>query len=291
MSIKSELLKNSVAFSMSCSRWGNLRRADKNEIDTDADKKMLRLSKKLVNSEEYENIVKLQNRARKYVEDRTVPSFFHRGVYLVSLKSIEKVENYLNEVKKTMGELVEEFLSQYRVQIIEARESLGSQFNENDYPSPEYLRNSFGISWKWVTFDVPENLPESIFKVEREKAEKAWEEASESIKQALRESFMKLISHAKEKLTPIPGEKQKIFRDSLIENIEDFLRTFNDRNIVNDTDLQGLVEKAKGILINPDNLRKDVSLRAKVAADFSEIEKNLDAMIITRPSRKFSFDD
>lgn len=291
MSIKSELLKNSVAFSMTFSRWGNLRRGNKEMVETDADKTMLRLSKRLVNSEEYDNIVKLQNRARKWVEDRTVPSFFHRGVYLVSLNSIEKVEDYLNNVKKTMGELVEEFLSQYRVQIVEAREGLGSQFNESDYPSPEYLRNSFDINWKWVTFDVPENLPETIFNAEREKAEKAWEEASESIKQALRESFMKLISHAKEKLTPIPGEKQKIFRDSLIENIEDFLRTFNNRNIVNDTDLQGLVEKARDILVNPDNLRKDVSLRAKVAADFSEIERNLDAMIITKPSRKFSFDD
>lgn len=290
-SIKSELLKNSVAFSISCSRWGNLRRANKNEVVTGADKDMLRLSKKLVDSTEYESVVKLQNRVRKYVEDNSVPSFFHRGVYLIATNAVESIEQYLERAKGTMRDMVEEFINSYREQIIDAREKLGPQFNQADYPSPEYLRNSFDISWKWMAFDVPSNLPEEVFKAEREKAEKIWTEATDSIKQCLRESFLKLINNATERLTVEPGGKPKVFRDSLINNIEDFLNTFNNRNIVNDKDLQELVGKARGLIVNPKSLRTDVSLRAKVAQEFENVGKTLDKMIVKKPSRKFCFDD
>ena len=291
MSIKAELLKNSVAFSISCSRWGNLRRANKNEVVTGADKDMLRLSKKLVDSEEYEAVVKLQNRIRKYVEDNSVPSFFHRGVFLIATNTVKDVEDYLERAKGTMKDMVEEFIQAYREQIIDAKEKLGPQFNQGDYPSPEYLRNSFDISWKWISFDVPQNLPDEVFKAEREKAEKIWTDATNSIKQCLRESFLKLINNASERLTVAPGEKPKVFRDSLINNIEEFLNTFNNRNIVNDKDLQELVGKARGILVNPKSLRTDVSLRAKVANEFDTVSKALGKMIVTKPSRKFCFDD
>jgi len=291
MSIKAELLKNSVAFSISCSRWGNLRRANKEEVQTGADKDMLRLSKKLVDSKEYEAIVKIQNRIRKWIEDNSVPSFFHRGVFLIATNTVNDVEKYLERAKGTMKDMVEEFIQAYREQIIDAKEKLGPQFNQGDYPSPEYLRNSFDISWKWISFDVPQNLPDEVFKAEREKAEKIWAEATENVKQCLRTSFMKLIAHAKEKLTVAPGEKPKVFRDSLMNNIEEFLNTFNNRNIVNDKDLEELVGQTRGLLANPKSLRTDVSLRAKVAQEFENVSKTLDKMIIKKPSRRFCFDD
>ena len=291
MSIKSELLKNSVAFSMSFSRWGNLRRANKDEIQTGADKNMMRFSKKLVSSSEYDSIVKLQNRVRKWVEDNSVPSFFHRGVYLIALNSVEKTETYLEKARETMKTMVDEFIVTYREQIIDARELLGPQFNQGDYPSPEYLKNRFDIQWKFMSFEVPDNLPEDVFNAEKAKAERIWGDATESIKQCLRESFLTLINRATDRLVVKPGEKPKVFRDSLMGNIEDFFQTFSNRNIVNDTELEELVTKARGILVDPKLLRKDVSARADVANQFNKVGEALSSMIVVKPSRKFDFDN
>ncbi len=291
MSIKSELLKNSVAFSMSFSRWGNLRRANKDEIQTGADKEMLRVSKKLVSSAEYDSIVKLQNRVRKWVEDNSVPSFFHRGVYLIAINSVEKTETYLEKARETMKTMVDEFIVTYREQIIEARELLGPQFSEGDYPSPNYLKNRFDIQWKFMSFEIPDNLPEAVFNVEKEKAERIWGDATESIKQCLRQAFLTLINRATDRLVVKPGEKPKVFRDSLMNNIEDFFQTFSNRNIVGDDELEALVTKARGILVDPKLLRKDVSARANIADQFDKVGEALSSMIVIKPSRKFDFDN
>jgi hypothetical protein len=291
MSIKSELLKNSVAFSMSFRRWGNLRRANKDEIQTGADKAMMRVSKKLVSSAEYDSIVKLQNRSRRWVEDNSVPSFFHRGVYLIATNSVERVERYLEKARTAMDGMVDEFITTYREQIVDARELLGPQFNQNDYPSPDYLKNRFSIDWKYMAFDVPDNLSEEMFRAEKKKAERVWAEATDSIKNCLRESFLTLINRATDKLVVQPGEKPKVFRDSLMNNIQEFFDTFSNRNIVNDTELGELVTKARSILVDPKLLRKDVSVRANVADQFDKVGKALSSMIIVKPSRKFDFDN
>ena len=94
-------------------------------------------------------------------------------------------------------------------------------------------------------------------------------------------------------LTVGEGEKPKVFRDSLIGNIQDFIGTFNSRNLMNDAELAALVEKAKGVLVGaePEKLRKNQDTRAAIAAKFAEIKANLDGMITTRKGRNFDFSE
>ena len=49
-------LRNAVGFTMTAKVWGNRRKADMSQVTTDADKRRMKLSKELIEAEEYEAI-------------------------------------------------------------------------------------------------------------------------------------------------------------------------------------------------------------------------------------------
>jgi len=65
------------------------------------------------------------------------------------------------------------------------------------------------------------------------------------------------------------------------------------RNIMNDTELAEQVRKARGILssISPADLRFNDGIRDYTSDKFKTIQKELDRMIVTSPSRRFSFSE
>lgn len=281
-----------------------------NPAEEAAAKERLGLVKRLLVSPEYKAIQSYFADLRSnFIYARTVPSFFKEGFQLASLEAVAPIEERL---KRAIGlrpqisrdgnpvdelpQLVEKFLAAYPAQVEEARKRLEpfGQFRASDYPSTEFLRTAFSISWNWIAFSVPDQLPEELRNAEQEKLNRQLTDAGEQITQALRASFQELIAHATEKLTTEPGEKKKVFRDSLIGNIQEFLDTFNSRNLMNDIELARLVGEAREILskgINAQTLRDSQTTREQVTKQFTKIKTELSAMITEQPGRKIRFDD
>jgi hypothetical protein len=82
-----------------------------------------------------------------------------------------------------------------------------------------------------------------------------------------------------------PGEKKKVFKDSFVPNIQEFIDTFGVRNLTNDAELGVLVEQARNIIAGVDNqaLRDDEGLREKVNRQFEQVRAQLDTMICRAP--------
>lgn len=288
-----KISENAVAFVFTIHGWGNRKVADKSKVETKMDKKMLSATKKLVDSMELKDVYDHIYKTKNWIIGKAVPSFFREGLYLFDIRMVKEVEDYLSKRKEELEEIISKFLSIYPEQIKLAKDLLGDQYKTSDYPSIGYLRNAFGFEYQWIAFDIPKGLPKDIYNAEKEKAEKLWTDAAEQIAMSLREAFRELITHAVEKLTSEKGGKTKIFRDSLTENIVEFIDTFKNRNLTNDKELEELTEKAKKILkgVDADDLRKDEEIRSVVQKGFKEIEKQLGGMIIEKPSRKFNFED
>ena len=286
---KFQIDKDVVAFIFSISQWGNRRVADKGQIESGADKSMLHLTKHLIDSKEYKAIGTFLYDTKSWIISRSVPSFFRDGCYLFRQDMVQRVEEYLKTRQQALSEVIQGLLNVYGVQIEEARGRLAGQFDASDYPDIEELKNMFYWSSQWVSFNVPEGLPENVKQAEITKMQNMWDEAALSITSALREGFSSLISHAIDKLKPDADGKVKIFRDTLVTNILDFLETFNMRNVTNDVELQQLVEKARVVIAgieNTQDLRDNEGLREIVRGQFGEIEKQLDTMVVKRVKRK-----
>jgi hypothetical protein len=274
--------------------WGNRKQANKDKINANADKSLLSISKRLLDSSEYREITSYQLRVKSWLINHSVPSFFTKGSYLISSSSCEAIEDFLISSRELLGEKVERFLTAYEERIEEIEARLGDQFDRRDYPSVNYLRRSFSMDWKWVAFDVPDTLPKTIFDAEKAKAEKIWADSAEQISQCLRESFVQLINNVNRNLQPDENGRAKGWKNASFDNVKEFLATFNNRNIVNDTELAKLVEKARKTLSSvedPQELKKDEEMRTIIKNQFSEISKTLGGMIQTKVNRKFDFEE
>lgn len=288
-------LRGAVGFTLQCRAWGNRRKADMATVETDADKKRMKLSKELIQAEEYDKIKSYLGELRQWVYSRTVPSFFREGFQLASLKAVAEIEE---KMKKSQGELlalVDALIAVYPGKIEEARIALNSQFDEKDYPDEGRLRRMFGLDWNWISFTIPEDLPAELREAESKKLEQKFADAGEQITEALRIGFQELIKHAAEKLQPADENgKPRVFRDSLIGNIQDFIDTFQQRNLMGDTELEALVNKAQEILIDvdPKSLRQNANgMREATRKQFEDIKATLDTMIETKKSRRMELAD
>lgn len=286
-------IQNAVMLIFTTRSWGNRKKADTKKIETNAEKSFLSLSKRLIDSDEYKSILNFQNEVYNWINKNAVPSFFLRGSYLFNMAMVEEVETYLKAQSDILKEKIKPLLAEYEQKIAEAEEKLGDQFNLSDYPNLDALRSSFSFSWKWTIFDIPEGLPEKIFQEEKLKAENMWRESAEQISLCLRQAFVELIKHANSMLEPNADGKTKGFKNSSFDNIDEFIATFKNRNIVDDKELENLVEQARKVLTNindPQELKKDKEMKAIVSKNFSEITSKLDEMIAVKPSRKFDLD-
>jgi hypothetical protein len=294
--VTAELLKKSVAFTVTFQKWGNRRAADLNQVQTDGDKSRLSMTKRLIVADEYDAIIQYQSEVYNRCVGKPVPrpSFLRKGLYLVGLGEVDRLELMLKEAAtRIRSELVPALATVFEQRKEEARVALNGQFNEQDYPTIDSLPNRFGVTWNWIAFTVPEGLPPELRATEQAKLEQQFKDAGDEIVAALRTGFQDLITHAVERLQRKPGEKAKTFKDSTIENINEFIATFSARNLMDDRDLAALVEKAKEILkgTNTQWLRESYGQRAKVADGFAEIKTTIDKMIVDKPVRKFDFEE
>ncbi len=244
---------------------------------------------------------------RKSLSMYTMPNPTLPGVVLVKDANIARiVERVLQDGAATVARLVAEWVSspdgdpnnsQYDQDVMTASRTvrdggLGPLFSWRDYPAGSRMPDLWGVSWQWFALVVPEGLPREIREAEVAKYQQKLQEAAAEITNALRVMFQELIGHAVERLTVAPGEKPKIFRDSCITNIQDFLETFENRTILRDAELEELVGRAREVLTGatPDLLRSSASVRESTQAALSEIKTALDAMLESQPERPFAFE-
>jgi len=168
--------------------------------------------------------------------------------------------------------------------------------NPTDYPPVEEVHGCFTLTWQYISYGVPEQLGEisaRIFETEREKAAKAMFQACDEIQRAMRASLLEMVNHLRDRLADQPDVKPQRLRESTAQKLRDFLTTFNLRNVVDDHELRGQVEKARALLegVSTDELRNMALVRASVREGMASIAAQMDVLVNDRVSRKFRFDE
>jgi hypothetical protein len=273
---------------------GNRARVPNKHVKTAADKDWTRTSKALLDCPELLAINAFDGQVQNFLRDRALPSPFKGGIWLVPMDLIDPVDEKLTEFDSQRRALVEAFLEVYPAAREVAHEKLGPLFNEDDYPEGWKMRAQFAMRWRYVAFGVPNSLKsvkEAIFKREQDKAAAMWQEATADIQNLMRAKLAELVSHIVDRLTPSKDGKAKKFHNTLTDNLNDFLGTFDARNICDDASLKALVDQAKGLVngVQAGQLRDDKELREKINAGFGAIKTELDKIVVAKPARKVKF--
>ena len=169
-----------------------------------------------------------------------------------------------------------------------ARRRLGSLYSAADYPVS--LQGLFSVDWDFPSVEPPEYLrrlnPE-LYEHECERVRSRFDEAVRLAEAAFTDEFAQLISHLCERLNGEAGGRQKVFRNSAVDNLRDFFERFRSLNVGTNVELDRLVDQAQGIVsgVRPQSLRDNSGLRQEVATKLSGVQSVLDGLLVDRPRR------
>lgn len=296
----------SIYVSLVIGSFGNSAQGDLEEIATEADKECLTITKRLLVNEKgspaapLARIQSADNELRTWLKKRAFNSMFRRGVYRAPYTLLDSIvarfEQHYAE-RHGPGGLIDQLVDEYPSLIAEAERRLRKQFRAADYMDTSKLRGSFSMKWSLFTLDTPlalQSIRKDLFANEREKAAQDVMDEVEMIRSALRLELKELTSHMVERLSGTDDKgKPKIFRESMLGNIREFLALFQSRNLADDAELAVLVKNAEAAVagVSTEDLRESASVRKTTREAFSQIQLTLDGMMQNRPQRSITFED
>lgn len=279
-----------VLLNLRISMWGVSRVLPDQQYEVDADRAMVRATKKILECPEYEFLLQLKRSIHRRLRTLALPGEILRaGVYPISVAMVEAVEKTLEDfsVRWGVGVLGLEQVWDLRVREIEDR--LRALYDEADYPSWERVRGCFGVRWNYFTMNTPQVLQAisaMLFTREQAKATVQWNEMLDEIRDGLRLTFKELVDALVDKLTPRPdGTRKKLVG---VDRLLEFLDTFSKKDVADDEQLRMLVEEVRGLLNGQDvsRIRKDQGLREVVQERMQSVKVVLDTLIEDAPVRQ-----
>jgi len=264
---------------------GAHRRADLTGIETDADKDVLKLTKRIFDSASYKDAQRLAGDTRKWLRSRSLPSPLAEGSYLIPKSLVDEVVQKLDDVVVVYNELGDEFAAEYPTIVEEWKERLRSQYDARNYPNVQEVRSRFRVSRMFVDFQLarPDQIDQSS----------ELQEAMVEIKAALRFGLLGLV----QKLASMLGErkdgKKKGLRGDAVERFKEWMELLPARNILDDAELVKVAAQARALMSGKsmDDLRDIGQVRDEVRQGMEEVAESLKGLVKDLPCRAFSLDD
>jgi hypothetical protein len=290
-----EVMTDIVLLNLRISMWGVSRVLPDQQYEVDADRDMVRATKKILQCPEYEFLLQLKRNIHRRLRTLALPGEILRaGVYPVSVPMVESVEKTLEDFLVRWGVGVLGLGEVWDLRVREIEDRLRALYDEEDYPSWERVRNSFDVRWNYFAMNTPQVLQAisaKLFTREQAKATVQWNEMLEEIRDGLRLTFKELVDALVDKLTPKPdGTKKKLVG---VDRLLEFLDTFTKKDVADDEQLRTLVEEVRGLLNGQDigQLRKDQGLRELVQERMQSVKVVLDTLVEDAPTRQIVLRD
>src|SRR6266513_5725900 len=106
-----DLAKKTVCIKMRLSTMGNTRKVSTSQIEADADKDLLRVSKHLLDSAELKAIRRFDGEIRRFLYNICLP--FEIGIHLLPIAALQQVEERLQQFAEDRQQLVDAFFAAY----------------------------------------------------------------------------------------------------------------------------------------------------------------------------------
>jgi hypothetical protein len=257
----------------------------------DAEGAFLSAGKKLLDTKHtaFRAVTAIRTKVTDYWKGLSLP-FPEPGVRLIKLDDVESFDRQMADFKGELDDAVVNLNRHFEDLKRAASQRLGSLYNPCDYP--ETLIGLFGVAYEFPSIEPPQYLVQlapGLYEREQERVRARFEEAVRLAEQAFLDQFAAVVNHLTERITGTNDDgSQKIFRDSVVENLTDFFERFRSLNVRSNQQLDDLVAQAQRAVrgVDAQDLRDNDTLRIQVAAQLSRVQSSLDAMLVDRPRRR-----
>jgi len=254
-----------------------------------ADQAAITASKRLLDPKHpaLATVTRLKGRVTKYWKGHSLP-FPEAGIRLIRHDQINAFDSVLGDFRSELNDAVEDLEQHYYDMRDAARLRLGSLYNASDYPST--LVGAFGIEHSFPAIEAPNYLRElnpQVYEQECQRVHAQFSEAVSLAEEMFLEQLTGLVDHLVDRMSGADDGRPKTFRDSAVDNINEFFDRFRQLSIGGNEELEQLVDRARSVVqgIEPQQLRNNQSLRQHVATQMSGVQASLDGLLIDRPRR------
>lgn len=254
-----------------------------------ADRLLLSASKLILDIRDpaYRKVARVRSEASAYWRCVTLP-YPEPGIRLLDQNSLGLFASTMAGFRDQLHGAAREFAAAYQQMKDEARRRLGTLFDQADYPAtPEGL---FDLEVSYPAIEPPRYLvalSPDLYRQEHARVRERFESAIELAEQAFAGELGRLMTHLAERLSGTADGRPRIFRDSAVDNIREFIDRFARLNVRSSPQLDELVAQARAAVagLAPRDLRSSRSLRESVARDARAIEAAVDLFMADRPRR------
>jgi hypothetical protein len=249
----------------------------------------LSAGKKLVDTkdETFKALTQLKGQIGDHWKSMTLP-YVEAGVRLIKHSDVSpfhaKMSEYKQELAHAAGQLQDRM---YSIKA-NARERLGRLFDEHDYPTD--VTGLFSVEWDFPNTEPPAYLMQlnpDIYRQEQARIAARFDEAIKMAEQSFAVELQSMVQHLQECLKPNPDGGKKVFRNSAIENVHDFIARFRHLSMGSNADLDRVVDQAERLVsgLDPQDLRETALLRERIKAGMAEVGQQLAGMVQAQPRR------
>jgi hypothetical protein len=254
-----------------------------------AEGEFLSAGKKLIDTQhpKFRAVTAVRSRTVNYWKGLSLP-YPEAGIRLIKQNALDEFARHMGGLRQELEEAVVQLDEHYDELTRAARGRLGSLYSAADYPAS--LQGLFSVDWDFPSVEPPEYLrrlnPE-LYEQECERVRSRFDEAVRLAEAAFTDEFAQLVSHLCERLNGEPGSRQKVFRNSAVDNLRDFFERFRSLNVGTNAELDRLVDQAQQVVsgVWPQSLRDNSELRQNVATKLSGVQSLLDGLLVDRPRR------
>lgn len=279
--MKINIGSSALLVEVSVSSW-SARKLDRKVTDEvtankSASKSAARVNKNLLaDDEKLDAINKYAANFRNWLYDETLP-WSNSGLRLIPTAKFFDFKTTLDKYRDEFEDMVADFVAEYPNRIAAQAFKLGTMFDRSEYPDAGEIASKFKFSYCFSP--VPEaghflvDLGEEMEKELRETYEKAYEDRVNSAMKDLWTRLKDSLDKIAERLTPDVDGKNKIFRDSLVDNVLNLCGMLRELNVTNDPNLEKARREVEMLLsgVVAEDLRKNDDIRKDVKSEVNAI--------------------
>lgn len=191
-------------------------------------------------------------------------------------------ERTMTELQTEFARLTEAFLNAYDWEIQNSQLKLGALFSSEDYPSRDSLASKF--KFRFVAIPLPDagdwrlDIGNEAAASMREQYEKFY---GDQLKDAMADVWKRAheaLTKMSERLDYADSTTKKVFRDTLVTNVQEIVDLLDTMNITADPAMTEAHQRLDAAMqgITPDTLREDAYLRAQTKRQVDDVRKIID---------------
>jgi len=191
-------------------------------------------------------------------------------------------ERTMTALQTEFFRLTDAFLNAYDWEIQNAQLKLGALFNAEEYPSRDSLASKF--KFRFVAIPLPDagdwrlDIGNEAAAAMREQYDKFYSEQLSKAMNDVWERAHDALSKMSERLDYSDDTTKKVFRDTLVTNVQEIVDLLGTMNVTGDPHMAEAHRRLDAAMqgITPDALREDVYLRSATKREVDEVKKIID---------------